>query len=230
MNKKLTKKQYFTKIVLLFISVFISSFGCALLILGQLGSDPMSVWVEGLGKILNVSLGTASLINNVVLLVLAAILAFKNLNVGTVISSLFFSVGLSFWEPIAKNILGTEPTLLYRGIITFAGVLIIACACGLTVCLRLGFGACDSILFAASEKRGWPYRYLKIGADGLFALAGFLTGGVVGVGSIFSMLVTGPLIEVCAKFYDKTLLKTLDIQDERNQFKKEEKETLPQPL
>lgn len=220
MNKKLTLQQYFIKTILLCISMVICAFGVTLLIKAQLGSDPMSVWVEGLSKVFGISLGAASLGNNLVLLVFALVFALRNIHIGTVMSSLFFGACISLWEPVINNILGSAPTVAFRVIVTIVGVIIVAFGAGFTVSLRLGFGACDCTLFALSEKKGWPYRFLKMGTDAFFAVVGVIFGGVIGFGSVLSMLVTGPLVEIFAKLFDQTLLKTLNLQDERNLFVK----------
>lgn len=224
MEKKLTVKEYLLKTILLCVATLIAAFGVVLLIRVQMGSDPISVWIEGLERFFHIPLHRASLYNNVVTLGIASLLAFKNINIGTLISSVGFPYAISLIEPLVQTILGNYSSTTARVILTFVGVIIVAFGGGFTVSLRLGFGASDCILFKVSDKTKVPYRYLKMGTDALYAGIGFTIGGVLGFGTVVSMLATGPLIEIFARFYNNTVLKFFHIQDERNEFGKVKKD------
>ena len=87
-------------------------------------------------------------------------------------------------------------------------------AFGMTIVIKsqAGTGPNDLVGVVLSEKTGWPFGPVRIGVDLLFALAGFLLGGVVGVGTLICMAVVGPVAQLFMPVSEKLCGRFLNCQ------------------
>ena len=220
-NEKLggiSKKQLWGKILLCFVGNFVACIGCAFFIDSQLGSDPISVFLDGLTATFGVSLGTASAIYTYGTLAVALLFAFKYLNLGTIISSVVWANVLGWADIVIRATWGNEIDLTTKVLFLVIGVIVMPAGLALSVSARFGFGSMDSILFRISDKiPKLNYGNLKMIADGTWIVIGFLMGGIVGVGSIVGFLFTGPLISFFVKLYNKFILGIFDLKDPMNE-------------
>ena len=193
------------KIVLCVLSASVIGLGVSFLIRAALGSDPLSVFLDGFACVTKLPLGTASLTFNFVMLVLAFVFARKHLQVGTLIHWLGLSASLGIFEPMVLRLLGAAPSRLVRSVAMLAGIVITCAGIALNIAVRLGLNSSDALLFAIKEHFHIPFVYIRIASDALYTLLGFLLGGVVGVGTVLGIFCMGPLITWFSKRYNATL-------------------------
>ena len=71
----------------------------------------------------------------------------------------------------------------------------------------MGASPCDTPGVAISIKKGWRYGTVRLAADFLYFLFGFLLGGAIGVGTICCVLCTGPLSQrfrpACDRLFER---------------------------
>lgn len=214
----LTGRQLLLKVLVGFFGSAVTALGVGLFIASSLGSDPVSVWLDGLDHTFHFGIGTASMINNCTTLCIALLFCFKYINIGTVISSVFFSQALGWFHPLLQDFLAAHPGLVTQAGMIAVGMVLMAAGCAFTVSLRFGFSSTDSILFRILDFHPrWQYRYIKICSDGVFITAGFLLGGVIGVGTVVGFVLTGPAISFFVPIIDRWLLRPLGIDDPHNQ-------------
>ena len=218
MTRTVQSRILLKKLPLCVLSSFIIGFGVSFLILAQLGSDPMSLLLDGFARTTGLPLGTASGVFNFLFLFAAFLAARRYLHIGTITHWLGLSVSLGLFEPFARAVLGPAPTLTVRVLAMLGGEIIICIGLALNISMRLGFNSADALVFAVRDKTSWPFRNIRIGSDALYAVAGLLLGGVCGVGTVLSVLCTGPLIELFSKLLNRTLLRwmrmeTVDINE-----------------
>lgn len=215
----LSGKDMALKTLLSITANLLIAIGVALFVRSQLGSDPISVWLDGLDRTLHCGLGNASMINSSITLTVSIIFAFKFINVGTIVSTVGFSLLLGWVDPIIGLIIGGNDTLLVKGIMIAVGMVVMCMGCGLSVALRFGFSSTDSIIFRILDFHPtWQYRYMKITVDGCFIVAGFLLGGIVGVGTVIGFLFTGPMVSFFVPIWDKLVLRPLHLDHPFNQM------------
>ncbi len=191
----------------------------ALFLKCRLGSDPITVWLDGLHHTFAIPYGNASILYNVLFLIFAMIVARKHIFIGTVIASLSCGPFLNWFDAIIPNTIAAMPFVNRLGLVII-GEVILCLGMGLTTATRFGITTVDAICFAVSEKSGIQYRWLRISADFLYTLIGVLMGGIIGVGTILSIVLTGNLMVPVMKFYNRTLLKYFDIANPLNEVKK----------
>lgn len=56
-----------------------------------------------------------------------------------------------------------------------------------------GMNCLDALLYRLMDVTNFKYSYLRIAADIILTLSGCLMGGVFGLGTVLSVLLTGPL-------------------------------------
>jgi uncharacterized membrane protein YczE len=213
----ITKREIVVKIGLNIISAGITGLGIVLFLKSKLGSDPITVWVDGLHHTLKLPYGNASIMYNAIFLIIAVIFARKYIFIGTVIASLGCGLFLNWFDAIIPNSISGTPFLNRLGVVII-GEIILCLGMGLTTATRFGVTTVDAICFAISEKSGIQYRWLRISADFLYTLCGVLMGGIIGIGTVLSIVLTGNLMVFMMKFYNRTILKYFKISDSLNEL------------
>ncbi len=182
------------KTILISLSTLLIALGITLFLESSLGSDPITIWVDGLRHSLGLTMGSASLLNNGVMLLLAGIFARKFIHLGTVIGALGIGPLMDWFAPFVEALAGNAPSLGIRIVMILIGQLTICFGVALNLSVKFGFGTTDALLVRLCERFRLKYRNLKLLADLSYALAGILLGGVFGIGSVLAVLTGGPII------------------------------------
>ncbi len=199
-------RSLFRRLLLLVPTLFLLNFGIGCYYACGLGTDPISVFVDGQHVIMNMSYGQVTTINNVVLLVLMLFLGRKYMGIGTVVScfvtgpliDLFETMLRTAW-PAATSPLGVKIALLAGGVLAFGAGL------GFFVVTGLGIGPFDFLALWLRDVTKLELKWTRILFDALFLAAGWLLGGVVGVGTAAGVLLTGPVMSYTIKLIERPL-------------------------
>ena len=169
-----------------------------------LGSDSVAVFNEGLSIFGGVSLGTAAWILNMVLLLTAFLTARKHIGWTTIYNSLLVGPFIDVMNWVLSPVLGLSTGLWFRWVLFAAGLVLVGAACALMILGCPGMSVNDAISTGIAKRLGCSFRAVRMSIDGALMLAGFLMGGVVGIGSVVAVLGTGPLIQFFAQFGKKS--------------------------
>lgn len=85
-------------------SILLTGLGVALFVHANLGSDTLTVFVDGLHRVLNCSYGTASRIYNLIVLVIALIVSRKNIGWATIVYALSVGFTMDYFEKIVAAV------------------------------------------------------------------------------------------------------------------------------
>lgn len=196
---KRSAKEWLLRIVILLLGLTVAHLGVTLFLLSDLGSDPFNVFVQGLyrmvDRLLHCPFLTHGRIHIAVSLLIVLVLLVVDrsyLKIGTALCMLFGGPIIDFFSALLSPALAGA-TLPARVLMLVAGCGILAF--GMTIVIRsdAGTGPNDLVALVLSEKRGWPFSWTRVGVDALFALLGFLAGGVVGLGTVICMFLVGPV-------------------------------------
>jgi len=189
----MTKILNIRRNTVLLAAINLTSLGVSLFLQSALGSDPLTILQEGLHNLLQVSVGRAALIYNAVILTAALCFSRELLGIGTIVYSLsvgffidFYCSGLSALE--LGNVLAVRVLCLLLGQVALSA------GAALLIELKLGVNGLDALLLALERKTRIQYVYLRTAVDAVYALIGFLSGGIVGLGTVLSILSTGYLV------------------------------------
>ena len=102
--KDLNYRALFIRITISLIGTVLSSFGVGCYYACGLGTDPISVFVDGLHNACGLSYGQISTICNVILTILIFLFERKHLGIGTIIELLFTVLVFSAANSIRKEL------------------------------------------------------------------------------------------------------------------------------
>lgn len=195
---KLAKKIFSVFLVLNGVGISV-----ALMLASGLGTDSIGLLSDGIHAFFKVQYGFASLIYNLIVIVIAFFVSRKDLALGSICYALLGGYFIEFYFWIFQHMPIGDLNMPIRLLMSAAGVVILSFSLATLISLKLGMNALDAILFAVEKKTKVSYRVLRTITDISYCLLGTLMGGVFGIGSIMSMLCTGYLIDFFSRWFKK---------------------------
>ena len=196
------------RIIIFLIGMSIIQFGVALFLRMNIGSDPFTVFTQGLANTLN-NLGvnaTTGTANRIILIVLFSIILLLNkshIKIGTMICV----VGVGPIIDLGVSMVSILPVESYNYLLKMfliaLGCFIIAIGFSMLSATKVGVAPNDLIPFIIKERTNWEYRWIRIVMDAVLLISGFMLGGTVGVGTIIAMATTVPFIQLCLPYGEK---------------------------
>ena len=176
--------------------VFILSIGIAMFKVSHLGNDPMTALNISLADILGISLGQQNLIANTVFLLLQIAFGRKYIGAGTFVNGVLIGYVVSFFYDIFTQNFGyaEEKGLIVQLVWVCIAVVVTSLGVSLYQTADLGVAPYDYLSLGLRDKTKKHYFGCRMFTDGASALATFLTGGLVGIGTLISALCLGPII------------------------------------
>ena len=211
------------KLLLFLMGISIIQFGVALFLRMNIGSDPFTVFTQGLANTLNnlgmnVTTGTA---NRIILVVLFSIILLLNKNhikLGTIICVIGVGPIIDLGVRVVSVLPVESYSYLLKMFLIALGCFIIAIGFSILSATKVGVAPNDIIPFIIKERINCEYRWIRICMDAFLLIGGFMLGGTVGVGTIIAMATTGPFIQLCLpygqKFTDFILINKDESQEE----------------
>lgn len=227
--KKIDYMLYVRRSLITVIGVIIAGLGLAGFYASVLGSDPVSVWVEGIKVSLGVSYGTATFINTGTLMAIVLIFNRKMIGVGTVIILPTLSISIDFFTYLYDTIIPLENrSMIFRCANMIVAQVLFCIGLALWITAKNGSSGTESFVLTIAQWVGKPYRYVRMVMDAIFTLCGFLLGGIVNVGTVYSILTTGILVEKFVSVFRKKLGTFVDPDyiDEKMEEKENEQKSV----
>jgi uncharacterized membrane protein YczE len=163
----------------------------AMIIRAGVGNAPWDVLHQGMAKHLPITIGQAVIVMSIVVLLLW--IPLKELpGLGTIANS--FLVGLS--ADAFLSLLERPDQVWLRIALMLAGVLLNGVATALYIGSQFGPGPRDGLMTGLHRRTGASVRLVRTGLEVSVVAAGFLLGGVVGLGTVVYTLAIGPLVQV----------------------------------
>lgn len=166
-------------------------FSMAMMVRAELGLDPWDVFHQGLSRHTPMSIGVASAVVGVVVL-LAWIPLRTRPGVGTVANVVVIAVTVD----AGLAVLDTPATLPSRAALMVGAVVLNAVATVLYVGAGLGPGPRDGLMTGLVARSGLSVRLVRTTIEASVLSAGWLLGGSVGVGTVIYALGIGPLVQL----------------------------------
>ena len=188
------------RVVLLLVGLTIAHLGVTLFLLAELGSDPFNVLIQGLFRFLPwpgfmthgyVHMGVSFLIILVLLVVDRSYI-----RIGTLLCMVLGGPIIDVFTRLLGGVVnaGSPMALRLGGLV--GGCVILAFGMTIVICSKAGTGPNDLVAVVISDKTRWKFGLVRICVDLCFALAGFLLGGTLGLGTIICAFLVGPAAQV----------------------------------
>ena len=183
-----------SKIVMVFVVMNSIGIAVALFLESGLGSDSAGLLCDGIRHTFLISFGNASLFYNLLIILIACLVARKNMGLGTVVYALVSGYFIDFYSWILTDIHLAEQDMLIR-ILAFAiGQCCLSLGLALLIQLNLGMNALDAVLYKIQNHTNFSYTIMRTGCDISYVVIGTVLGGTFGAGTICSVLVTGTMV------------------------------------
>lgn len=218
MNKAI---NLFKRVILFFVGMSIIQFGVALFLKTNIGSDPFTVFTQGLAFTLNktglkelslvkliggsneVTPGVAMIIILAVLFTVIILVEKSRIKIGTLICV----IGVGPIIDLGVRVVSYFPVESYnyvvKALLVAFGCFVIAIGFSVLSAANVGVAPNDIVPFIIQDKTKVEYRWIRIALDGGFLIIGFILGGTIGIGTVIAMLCTGPFIQFCLPHGEK---------------------------
>jgi hypothetical protein len=195
-NYEIKTDNFIIRLIYFFISLAGIAVGVAFIFLANIGTDPINVFVQGLSTSFGFSVGTWITALWVFFIVTSFLLGVKPY-IATILDLILFGL---FVDLAIKIIQLPKPETLTASIFYLViGLLLYSIFFGVYLHTKLGAGPIMLFVYALSKKINKSIGFTKTVIDSCILLAGFLLGGIVGLGTIFLALSIGYSIEFFKK-------------------------------
>lgn len=188
------------RVILLLIGLTIAHLGVTLFLLADLGSDPFNVLIQGLFRFLPwpgfmthgyVHMGVSFLI---ILVLMVADRSY--IRVGTLLCMFLGGPIIDVFTILLGGLINAQSAMALRLVALVAGCVILAFGMTIVIQSKAGTGPNDLVAVVISDKTRWKFGVVRICVDVCFALAGFLLGGTVGLGTVICAFLVGPAAQI----------------------------------
>lgn len=192
--------EYFRKvgvrrIVIMMLGNVILSLGVSIFKLSGLGNDPFSGMVMALSERSGMGYATFLILVNLVLFVIELLWGRKLIGIGTVVNAFLTGYMVTFFYGLCLKLAGV-PEHLWQSVI-WACVGVVICSLGVSLYQTpdVGVAPYDSLSLIMAER--WTrisYFWHRMFIDAVCAVVCWLTGGIVGLGTLLCAFGLGPFI------------------------------------
>jgi len=158
-----------------------------------LGMGSWGVLSVGLTMNLPLSLGEATQISGLVVLILGWVLGSPP-GLGT-LANMYF-IGLFIDLILAWELIPQPTTLPLQLLLLLAGIALIGVASFFYLRVQLGAGPRDGLMMGLIKRLSWPVSAIRGTIEVIVTATGYLLGGHVGIGTVITALVTGYAIQL----------------------------------
>lgn len=197
---KRSLKEILIRIVILFIGLTIAHFGVTLFLLSNLGADPFNVLVQGIYHTLDSTFQWSFLTHGNVhrvicfLIILVLLIVDRSyVKIGTLICMFCGGPIIDVFTLVLAPVFDAFPSFWFKLLMLAMGCIILAFGMTIVIKSDAGTGPNDLVGLVISEKSGIPFSFCRVGADVFFVAAGFLMGGVFGIGTLVCACLVGPV-------------------------------------
>jgi uncharacterized membrane protein YczE len=176
-------------------------FSMAMMVRAGLGLDPWDVFHQGLTVHTGMTIGIASAVVGVAVL-LAWIPLRNRPGIGTVANVIVIAITVD----AGMLVLPTPSTLEWRTAMMLGAVVLNAVSTVLYVGAGLGPGPRDGLMTGLVVRTGLSVRLVRTSIEATVLAVGWLLGGTVGVGTVIYAFGIGPLVQLFVRLTPKRVL------------------------
>lgn len=176
----------------------ISAFGSALYVYSGLGADAFNLMVQGVSGVLGLAIGTTSSLIQFIFLALLIFASRPLIGIGTFGGTVLIGMVMNLCEIFLQPQLA-HAGLLMRVLCVMLAPIIVGTGVAMVNLASMGMAPNDILsvwLFPRQKKL--PYRAVRIIYDVVQLAIGLALGGVVGIGTVLSAVLTGPAIQAAS--------------------------------
>ena len=190
----MSKSEWLKKIFIIVVGSIIAAYGITLALYAGFGGATLAVLWQGISKTFHISIGMASLIVAIVMIVFVFFYDRSQIHIGTILYQIVYSLCVDLFANV--HVYSTH--LWVNALIMLLGVVFFAIGTGFYAAASLGRGSYEALTFSLAEKNGWQVKVVRMILDMLMVIAGVLLGGKFGICTIVTIIISGPVIQFAA--------------------------------
>lgn len=218
-------KETAIRVILLLGGLVIAHLGVTLFLLADLGADPFNVLVQGIFRTLSglpflafLTHGYTHIAICFLIILVLLIVDRSYIKIGTILCMVCGGPIIDFFSLILAPLFAEMPFVLK---VLMLGLGCVILACGMTIVIKsdAGTGPNDLVAVVISDKLKKKFGIVRIIVDVSFVVAGFVLGGVIGLGTIICACLVGPVAGVFMPRSEKLVnlfLKECGIYERKN--------------
>jgi uncharacterized membrane protein YczE len=173
-------------LVVLLVGLWAFGTGEAALIDAGIGNSPWTVFAEGLGAQVGISIGAATFATSVAILLCWPLLD-ERPGVGTIANAVVVALAIDVMRPVMTHPPGAALQVLQ----VLAGIAAIGVGSGLYLTCNVGPGPRDGLMTGLHRRLDLPVARVRLGIELVAVGAGWALGGTLGVGTVLFALLVG---------------------------------------
>lgn len=181
--------------------------GGSLFKMSGLGNDPWTGMLMGVSDAIGMVYAHFSVAVNLGLFVLQVLLGRRLIGAGTVVNGLGLGYIVTFWMKTWASLFPQPELLVVRLILMAVGMVITSFGLSLYQAADMGVAPYDSLSMIMTERlKKIPYFWNRVFTDGVCTVICWISGGIVGVGTLVTVFALGPFISFFHKYCAEKLI------------------------
>ena len=175
---------------------FVLGIGIGICNFAGLGTDALTVFEAGLQNKIGGTLGIMNLAVCLVMIVFGYFVDKSMISAVTFAAMIMTSLGI---DAVGFVLPGRLTSIGLGLAVLAAGEILYALGCAIAIVPGAGYDPYNAFLMGLKKLTGKSYKVVRWSAEIIFIAVGWLLGGIVGIGTVLCSIVTGPLVELCAR-------------------------------
>lgn len=190
----MSKSEWTKKIIIIVVGSIIAAYGITLALYAGFGGATLAVLWQGISKTFHISIGMASMIVALIMIVFAFFYDRSQIHIGTIL----YQIVYSFCVDLFSNAHVYSTHLWLNALLMLFGIILFAIGTGFYASASLGRGSYEALTFSLAEKNGWQVKIVRMILDFLMVIIGVILGGKFGICTIITIIISGPIIQFTA--------------------------------
>ena len=193
-SNNMSKLEWTIKLIIIVVGSVVAAYGITLALYAGFGGATLAVLWQGISKTFHVSIGMASMIVAIVMIVFAFFYDRSQIHIGTILYQIVYSLCVDLFAN--AHVYSTH--IWVNVLIMLLGVVIFAIGTGFYAAASLGRGSYEALTFSLAEKNNWQVKIVRMVLDVVMVVTGVMLGGKFGICTIVTILISGPVIQFIA--------------------------------
>lgn len=171
----MSKREWIKKIAVIIIGSVIAAYGITLALYAGFGGATLAVLWQGISGTFHVSIGAASFIVAVIMILFVLIYDRSQIHIGTILYQIVYSLCVDLFAQMHVY----SKYMWLNMLIMLVGIVLFAVGTGLYAAADLGRGSYEAVTFALAEKNHWQVKVVRMILDAAMVVIGVILGGKV---------------------------------------------------
>lgn len=193
-SNNMSKLEWTIKLIIIVVGSVVAAYGITLALYAGFGGATLAVLWQGISKTFHVSIGTASMIVAIVMIVFAFFYDRSQIHIGTIL----YQIVYSFCVDLFANAHVYSTHIWVNALIMLLGIVLFAIGTSFYAAASLGRGSYEALTFSLAEKNNWQVKIVRMVLDVVMVVTGVMLGGKFGICTIVTILISGPVIQFAA--------------------------------